>query len=420
MFAHAKKLHCLLISLFVLSFIIVGCSSSQPKTRKPQSKLDTPEHHVLRANDMIERNRWDAARREYQLALDITPSYSPALAGKSLVLAHDATLPGKTNEEIAKIQEDSLAALDRAESNASTPTETAQYHVMAIRVQSTLKQEENWLETAEDHFNDAQELYNEDPKLFNFRAEPHFYMARAYRDALSWQKAMTQYGIVLDLNLSFTRLASLELEQIQKTVRANPGTRQGAKIANSPFITRGDLAALLIEELRLSQLYGRSGDKKRFDNSFKAPKSAGNRLNASRNIPEVTDIDSHPLRSDIEEVMKIGVRGLGASPQRLFNPDQKVKRAEFALILEDILIQVTKDRSLSTRFIGESSPWPDVRPSAFYYNAARTMISRNIMTVIDRTRGEFGPNQSITGTDALLGIRTLKDELQNYIRNPQS
>lgn len=410
----------MLLGIVVLTLTLTGCFSSAPKPRKAQSQLDTPQHHVLRGNDLIEAQQWTRARREYQLALEMNPNYSPALAGQALILAHDTTLPGKSDEEKATIIEKAEDSLDKALSNANGDRETAQAHVMAIRVLSMLKTDD-WLDEAESHFDDAKELYNEEPELQNFRAEPHFYMARAYQQASLPRKANTQYSIVLELNQSFTREADLELERLQKSVRANLGTRHGELIANQPFITRGDMAALLIEELRLAQLYQRDSNQQQYDTSYKAPNQTTFVSPAQRKeIPEATDIDQHPLRSDIEEILRIGVRGLEASPQHLFNPDKKVSRAEYALMLEDILIQVTKDATLSTRFIGESSPWPDVRESAYYYNAARTLVSRNIMTVVNKTRGEFGPELPVNGTDALLGIRTLKDELQNYIRNPQS
>jgi hypothetical protein len=110
------------------------------------------------------------------------------------------------------------------------------------------------------------------------------------------------------------------------------------------------------------------------------------------------------------------VRGLETNPQKLFFPDRPVTRAEYALMLEDILIKVMQDQTLATRFIGEKSPWSDVRADAYYYNAARTLTSRNILSVRNRIRGEFGPEDSISGADALLSLRMLKDELKGYVR----
>ena len=75
-------------------------------------------------------------------------------------------------------------------------------------------------------------------------------------------------------------------------------------------------------------------------------------------------------------------------------------------MLEDVLIQVTQDTAQSTRFrhltvCGRSA-------DAYYYNAARTLVSRNIMQLQDKVRGEFGPDRAVAGADALLSLRLLE------------
>ena len=396
---------------------ILGCSATT-EPRKPASKLDDPAHHALRGRDLIQENRWNAARREFRLALEINETYAPALAGQALVAAHDRTLAGKSDDEKAQLLEQSEDLLDRAFKHAQSPREEAQVQGMAIQI-FTLLQTEDWLEEAEAHFEDAVEIYEDHPALSSFRAEPHFYLAKAYEAAAQYRPAATQYQKVLALNLGFTRQADAALEQIQKTMRAEPGSRLGDRIARAPSITRGDMAALLVEELRLPQLYGRDGTPDPQDTSFQPP-TRQFVSQQKQEIPLATDIEDHPLKSSIDQVLQIGVRGLEPNPQHLFYPNKSITRAEYAIMLEDVLIQVTKDRALSRRFIGEASPWPDVRPDAYYYNAARALVSRNIMSVMDKTRGEFRPTLPIHGTEALLGIRTLKSELENYIRKPES
>ena len=82
-----------------------------------------------------------------------------------------------------------------------------------------------------------------------------------------------------------------------------------------------------------------------------------------------------------------------------------------------ILIKVTQDQRLSTRFLGEKTPWIDVRNDAYYYNAARTVTSRGILEVRNSIRGEFGPEDPVHGADVLLSLRLLRDELKSYVRN---
>lgn len=399
-------------------FLIGISSCSEVKVRKKEAVLDNPAHHVLRGTDLIEEGRWNEAQREFRLALELSPQNSPALAGKALIEAHEATLHGKSGEDKKKLKESSLENLDKAITNADNPKDEVYAHISGIRVFYWLKSED-WLDDAEDHFEDAVDILEDNEELFRYKAEPHFFMARAYKEALEIEKASKEYTIVLELEMGYINEAREELELLQKILRAKPGSRQGKLIALIPAITRADLSALLIEELKLSRLYkNRLTKKKNLD--FETPEKEFIPPDEKKyETPLASDIENHSLKVDIKEVLKLGVRGLEANPQHLFYPDQKITRAEYALMLEDILIQVTQNKKLSTKFIGEKSPWPDVRADAFYYNAARNLVSRNIMTVINKSTGEFGPLKYVHGADALLGIRILKDELESYVREPQ-
>jgi hypothetical protein len=85
-------------------------------------------------------------------------------------------------------------------------------------------------------------------------------------------------------------------------------------------------------------------------------------------------------------------------------------------LIQDLLIRITRDASLSTRYIGERSPFPDVSKNVWYYNATRTVVNRGLMTVKNKVTGEFEPLSHVSGADALLTIRTLKEILKEYLR----
>jgi len=86
------------------------------------------------------------------------------------------------------------------------------------------------------------------------------------------------------------------------------------------------------------------------------------------------------------------------------------------LMIQDVLVKVSRDRKIETLFIGETSPFPDVRPDMYYYNAARVVVSRNLMQVKRKATGEFGPGDPVLGADALLVLRDLKEMLMSYTR----
>jgi hypothetical protein len=162
-----------------------------------------------------------------------------------------------------------------------------------------------------------------------------------------------------------------------------------------------------MEELKIDVLY-KKRTPKTFDASFKDPEKA-----AAQPVKiTAKDIADHPLRTDIEGILKLGVRGLENSPDGNFHPADIVTRAAYAMMLEDILIKITGDNSLATKFIGSTSPFPDLRADLPYFNAIMTVTSRGIMEAKDLTTAEFLPLSPVAGVDALLIIRKFKDELK--------
>jgi hypothetical protein len=187
-----------------------------------------------------------------------------------------------------------------------------------------------------------------------------------------------------------------------------PGTLTGKQIAFVEQITRADAAALFMEELKIDVLY-KKRTLKTFDTSFKDPEKA--KRGAAVNVTPA-DIINHPLRADIEGVLQLGVRGLEAYPDGSFRPNDLVDRATYAMMIEDILIKVSGDNTLATRFIGGISPFPDLRSDLPYFNAVMVVTSRGIMEAKDITTGEFAPMGPVAGADALLMIRKIKEELK--------
>jgi hypothetical protein len=128
-------------------------------------------------------------------------------------------------------------------------------------------------------------------------------------------------------------------------------------------------------------------------------------------VAPATDIDDHVLKADIQAVIEIGIKGLQPFPDHTYRPDQMVNRAEFAMMVEDILIKITGSDGLATQFIGSKSPFPDLRSDLPYFNAVMTCTTRGIMTAKDIRTGEFDSMGLISGADALLSIRALKSQL---------
>jgi len=124
-----------------------------------------------------------------------------------------------------------------------------------------------------------------------------------------------------------------------------------------------------------------------------------------------TDIENNWLKPSIDTVLKLHVRGLEAGPNHKFEPDKLITRAEFALMLEDILIKVSGDDKLATKYVGSPSLFPDVRSDYYAFNAIMVVTSRGFIEA-DKATGEFKPNDPVSGADALLSIREFKNQLK--------
>ncbi|MGZ3581035.1 MAG: tetratricopeptide repeat protein [Syntrophales bacterium] len=374
--------------VIALGFFIVSCG---PKAVKPVSEMDTPDHHFYTGMKFLDQKMYPDAKGEFDRALALDPKYSKALAGNGLVAAYMGDF--KTANESMK----------QAWKFVKNDDEKIFVHVSRIRLYTLSKAEKGWLKDAKSEFDQAIKI---DPKS----PAAYYFMGIAYKTALDFANAGQMFKQVIDFNRDYVKEADAEWNLTQKIQRAMPGTITGKKIAILERINRADAAALFMEELKIDVLYKKK-TVKTFDTSFKDPEKA--KAKASAPLATATDIANHPLKADIEGIIRIGVRGLEVYPDGSFHPNDIVDRATYAMMIEDILIKVSGDNSLATKFIGSTSPFPDLRSDLPYFNAVMVVTSRGIMEAKDVSSGEFAPLGPVPGVDALLIIRKLKEELKN-------
>ncbi|MDE3018448.1 MAG: tetratricopeptide repeat protein [Nitrospirota bacterium] len=365
---------------------LLGLAACAEEGVKPEAALDTPEHHYSTGLRLFDKADYDGAMKEFTRAVALDADYAPGHAGMGLVYGQKRAFS------------QAYESLDKARGLQKPPMVVAQ--VMKIRV-LTMERGDDWLK-------DAESEYKHGAKIDPQNAALHYYMGRAYRMGFEFDKAAEHFKAVLDLNRDLVGDADREWKLVQKIQRAAPGTKIGKEIALVDQISRADVAALFIEELGLDRFYEKRG--KTFDSSFKAP---GQTFQADKVVAmePAADIATHPLKADIDTVVKLGVRGLEPSPDHKFEPSKPITKAEYATMLEDIMIRITNDDKLSTQYFGQKSPFPDVRPDLYYFNAAMIMTSRGILEA-DKVTGEFGATQSVSGADALLAIRMFKESLK--------
>jgi len=380
----------------VMTALIISCGLT---ALQPLSRLDTPEHHTSTGIKLLLQEKCADAGREFTLALKLDPGYAKAAVGAGMVKACRGDFAGAAESlEQAKVyvrsDEELLFVL------------AGQIHMIGLSRAPCLKigtecpNDGGWLDRAKETFDRALRI---DPTS----GAVHYYMGECYLAAFDLEAAGRMFSRALDLDRGYVGQADARWKLVQKIQRAMPTTATGRKIALFDRITRAEAAALFMEELRIDELYARLTPKAS-DGAFKERVTAP----AATGPVSAADVVGHPLRTAIDGIIRVGVRGLDVTPDGAFRPEELVDRASYAMMIEDILIRMTGDRTLATRYVGNRSPFPDLRADLPYFNAVMVVSSRGIMEVADTHSGAFAPREPVGGADALLVIRKIREELR--------
>src|SRR3990172_7938344 len=378
------QLRPLVLVLAAVILVASGCAKPAP----PTSVMDSPEYHYKNGLKYLDKDQIDEAMKSFDRAIALDPKSPLGYIGKGLAFGKKGEFkPALENMSKAKGLDTGIEA-----------------NIGMIRLLS-MQRAKGWVADAESEFKAAQK---KDPNS----ARLHYYMGMAYKVWLDFDKAEAMFKVVLDLNKEFTGEANAEWALIQKIQRAAPGTEIGKKIALIDKVDRADIAALFDQEMNLEKLFTKRGVKN-YDTAFKAPTEASTAMQTEKVIKmeTATDIADHWLKPSVDMVLKLQIRGLEAGPNHTFEPDKLITKGEFALMLEDILIKVSGDEKMATKFLGATSPFPDIRNDQYFFNAAMIAASRGFIEV-DKATGEFKPGGPVSGADALLSIREFKNQLK--------
>jgi len=389
-----------LLRLLVILAAGVPMISCGSRAQQPLSRLDTPEHHTVIGVRLLNQQKIAAAGREFELALKLDSRYARAQAGRGLVKAYQGDFAGgmeslkQAEKQIRSKEEKIFVLVGYIRLNILS-------HSACLRIGTECRRDDAWLKTAKDAFEQAVLIDPKDSSIY-------YFMGECYLTALDPDQAGRMFSRVLEINEEYVWEAEGRWKLVQKIRRAMPRTVTGKKIALLERITRAEAAALFLGELKIDALYARRAPN-HFEKTFKDPEKV-KRTALGRTV--ATDIDNHPLRTDIEGMVRIGMRGLDLYPDGSFRPDEPVDRANFAMMIEDILIKVTGDEALATRFQGDASPFPDMPADLRCFNAVMLATSRGLMEIRDVGSGEFAPFAPVGGADALLAIRKIREEFR--------
>lgn len=391
-----KTVLSLVTGVLCASILLPGCG---PKARKAGGRMDDPPTHYKQGMKYWDDGKYAQAEEEFKLARSLDPKYAPAYAGLALTTAQAA----RTADDVDASDEgfkEALKLADKAQDLDSKIPEVFIAKALVITMKNEGKDAKKWLKDVEKEYNKAIKI---DPE----NAEAYFRRGYCYKKAYEFAGASADFKKVLDLKKDFTSEANEQWEIVQKIERAAPGTDVGKKIALVEKISRADIAALFVSELKIDKLIDKKAPKN-YDTDFEAPED--NREMKADSIVQtaaVTDIDGYWAKNFIMDVVERNIRGLEPYPDHTFHPDQLINRGEYALMVEDALIAITGDQDLATRHIGTESRFPDVNPSHPAYNAICNAVDKGVMDAA--MNGEFGLDKAVSGPDALLVIRKLKD-----------
>ncbi len=364
--------------LLLLALFFLACGSRQIARNSP---LDTPTNHYQQGLVDWQEGRFVAAERGFERARQLDSDFPGSYVGFALVAL------ARGDYHRARQQVEQAMRRDRKFVDA---------HVALGRIVSAegvewKRDQSTWLAEAERAFTEAE-------RIDSTVGSVYWYWAQAHLLAGNLAQAQSKLERILEMGRGeWVEPALAEVERIQKVERSTPGSAQGQAIGLKTAITRAELAVLLIEELKLVELVRKRG-------------AAGRIENANRSLP--SDIETSWARPWIEKVLDLGVNGLEILPDGSFRPDVPISRAEYALVNQGILVLLSGDRTLSTRYVGEPSRFPDVRSDFYAYNAIAVCVERGLLQVTDRRTGLFDPDAPVAGADALLVVR----ELQNSFR----
>ena len=400
--AHQKIIRTL-ISLFILCAVVFFLISCGPKVRVAVNQLDTPGHHTFTGLKLLDQEKYADAKREFEMATQLDAKYSKAYTGMALVNIYTSNFNAASDNLALGLK------------NAKDTDEKLFVNVGKIRYYTLSKSDQKWLELAKNQFDEAVVT---DPK----QTPAYYFMGLAYKEALEFNLSGQMFAKVIQLKTDHMADADAQLKFLQKVQLAMPATETGKKIALVERITRADAAAIFMEELKIKDLYNKPTPKV-LDTPLKETEKVSTEVKETEKVPIdapptvpvkllAKDIADHPLKTDIEGILEIGVRGLENDPKGNFNPGEVLSRGEYAMMLEDILIKLTGEKDLAARYVNSKSLFPDVPADMPYFNAIIAVTSRGIMEAKNTKTGEFLPLKPVTGVDALLIIRKLKEKLK--------
>lgn len=343
----------------------------------PESIIDTTEHHVYNGFMFIKMDRVDDAQREFERALSLASKSSAANRGMGIVYGMKGDFRS------------AFRYMEWAGNYGESKHEKAMAYVGMMNLH-TLQRDEGWLGKVEDAYRQALSSSADLP-------DAYFQLGMAYKRAYRIADSKLAFEKVTEINKSLVTEAEEQLSSIEKIEKAMPRSDLGKEIVLMDRITRAGTAVLLIEETKIAGML----------KSEEARKSERPAPTRDKPVSLPPDVVNHPMRDAIAKIIELDIQGLKTFNDGTFRPDEYMRRADFAMVVADILSRSGVTFSSSQKLQEAVSPFKDVRTDAPYFNAVIvTTIHANVM---EAKGGVFNPMGTVSGVDALLILRKVEE-----------
>ncbi len=356
----------------VLLFLLFACAPQKP-TVKP--KRIEPEVHYQKGLVHLKNDSLKAAAENFHAAIKADSNFANGYAGLAFLLAQRGAF-----EKAYNYAEKALT---------KGPSADSYYFMGRILL---MDEETDQVTEAISHFEKSISLDSTNAQVF-------YYKGIALKKDYKFKAALDAMQKCSEKSQDCAEKAKAEISFLEQIINASPRTQIGRRLALKDELTRADVAALLVKELSVME----------FIQHMQPFYGSSKNRNTDQNTPQITDISDHWARSFITQVVSANI--MNVYPDDTFRPEQKMKRHDFAVTLQNVYVEITGNQDVTTRYIDKPSVFPDVQRSHYAYNAIQLFVHLDVMSVNQRT-GEFEGSRIIKGVEALSGIHKLWNILQ--------
>jgi len=368
------KSRILAVSMFAFLLWLSGCAPQVAVSPEPKR---TAEQEYERGMQALSNGDWENAARSFNQAIKRNSDFGRGYSGLGLVLA--------TRGELDK-------ALEYADKGL-TRERTRETLVVKAEI-LTIAKPEQWLDRCIELYDEAISKHPRDKELVFQKADVLF-------NAGEYKKAFDVYDELGKSNWVLADSARQQATRAFHYYKAQPQSETAEKVLLQQEITRADLAALLVDELNLVDIFNKKRQKSYTGGYVR-------QIDQVVDPEKITDIAEHWAYEQIKLAAQTGA--MDVFPDFTFRPNEIVTRKDLAMVLQNVLVMATGNQRIATRYAGKSSPFYDVNKNHYAFNAINLAVDRELMSYHSQT-SEFELNKPVSGASALLALHALAEQL---------